>query len=186
MVMGESSSPKRVSFYMSAIGASITLVLSLIMLVPAAPLFIKLFISFPSLEDTIHLVGTVKTRPGKPLFSRAEVKNRYFVVTKDGEHEVSDGYFGDRFPPHHAEHLDGAQGELWYHPAFGIVQQNLSYLSGSGEIRVSRSTIEGTKKWHEEAFRWSRYLWRMLTPILLVSLFWLQFRQLRKALIERA
>ncbi|MBT9466422.1 hypothetical protein [Hydrogenophaga sp.] len=160
-------------------GAFCTLVLCFVSLIPASPLFIKLFLPFPELENAHYYFGEIETKQGRPLFSRLEVRNRYYISTADGKFEIVDGYFGDRFSPHHGELLDGAKGEVWFHPAFGILQQHLLYKSKDGREKLSLSTIEGTKRWHADAFRWNRYLWRSLLPIALFVLLLVQIRGLR-------
>jgi hypothetical protein len=156
-----------------------TLVLCFVSLIPASPLFIKLFLPFPTLENAHYYRGEIETKEGRPLFSRLEVRNRYYISTADGKFEIVDGYFGDRFSPHHGELLDGARGEVWFHPAFGILQQRLLYKSKDGREKLSLSTIEGTKRWHVDAFRWNRYLWRSLLPTALFVFLLVQIRRLR-------
>lgn len=151
-----------------------------ITLVPASPLFIKLLLPFPELKNTYYYSGEIELQPGKPFFSRREVKYRYFVVTPDGKHEVMAGYFGDRFSPPDGEKLNGAKGEIWFHPAFGIVQQRLVYGTNDGREKLSILPIEGTKRWHADAFRWRKYLWRLVPPIALLILISSQIRRMRQ------
>ncbi|MFP8832896.1 hypothetical protein ACLIJR_01355 [Hydrogenophaga sp. XSHU_21] len=165
-------------------GVLCAMVLFLGSLIPASPLFIKLLLPFPELESTYYYSGEIEVQPGRPLFSRLEVKYRYFIATSDGKHEIMDGYFGDRFSPHNGERLNGARGEIWFHPAFGIVQQRLVYRSKDGTEKTSISTIEGTKRWHTDAFRWERYLWRLTLPIGLLVLVLFQIRRMRASGIQ--
>jgi hypothetical protein len=68
------------------IGCLIGVILFCIALVPAAPLFIKLLLPFPRLEDATHWVGRIKTE-GKFDIGRSgnPTHPRQFIVTPTGK-----------------------------------------------------------------------------------------------------
>jgi hypothetical protein len=168
------------------IGSLIGVILFCIALVPAAPLFIKMFLPFPKLEDATHWVGRIETE-GK--FDVGKFGNatypRQFIVTPTGKHEFFCGYFGRRIGCSEYQLLNGASGEVWHHPAFGAIQARFVIGLGPQQGRIVEQPLWVEEKHFRERFNYDRYISRLfvaLAPLAYV-IFWAypQFRRHRVA-----
>jgi hypothetical protein len=155
------------------LGSCLGLILFVIMLVPALPLFIKLFVPFPKLEDASHWTGRVQVQGEFQIGLRGNTIPRFFIVTPEGvSHEFKCGYLGRRIPcGSNYTLLDGATGEVWYHPIFGELQYSLVVEQGPLKGKVLEMPIEVVEAVHKERFFYERYIGKLfiaLVPLAVV------------------
>ena len=167
---------------MYLIGALISGVVFVVYLIPAAPLFIHVFLPFPELQDTNHWVGRVQIQPRQVQGSRISIE-RQFILTSTGRHEFSCGYLGDRYGCPEYQVMNGAVGEVWYSRTHGALQWRLVIAEGFRKGREERSDIAGWKTHYQANFRYGRYFGRLLVALapLGVAVWQIRrYRQLRK------
>ena len=162
-------------------GSLIALFLSGLALVTAAPLFIKVFLPFPQLEDASHWRGRVDIE-GREELGRLGVRTipRNFINTSTGRHEFKCGYLGYRIPCSEYRFLQGATGEVWYHPVFGALQWRFVAGPGPFEGRIVERSIAAREAFHREDFAYGRYVERLLMALVMLALAGWQFWRHRR------
>jgi hypothetical protein len=136
---------------------------------PAAPLLFRLFVPFPSLDQTQHLVGSVEVEFAK-TFGRngGGALARIYVVTSEGKVEVNCGYMFDRRSCHDFNSIHGSQGQVWYHPIHGVVQW---HLKNPKTGKVSEIDIQFLEEYRRKHFSPSKYIEQLwASAALLVAL----------------
>jgi hypothetical protein len=139
---------------------------------PAAPLLFRMFVPFPSLDQTQHLVGSVEVEFAK-TFGRSGggPLARIYVITSEGKVEVDCGYMFDRRTCHDFNSINGSQGQIWYHPIHGVVQWRLTNAKTG---KVSEIDIQFLEEYRRKNFSPDRYIEKLWVPIaLLVAAFFL-------------
>jgi hypothetical protein len=137
--------------------------LFLLFLLPAAPLFLRLFVPFPSLSDSRHFVGTIQVRVEQSAGGRKW--SQVHVLTESGKAEIKCGYWGARHLCFDIGRIDGARGEVWDHPAFGVVQWQLIHPISGEVFDLPHAAM---KESHEKRFDYERFAWRLFWSIVLV------------------
>ncbi|HEX6706224.1 MAG TPA: hypothetical protein VF169_15795 [Albitalea sp.] len=160
-------------------GAVTGLVASAIALSSAAPLLVKLFLPFPGLADATHWEGRVETRGDFRIGTVSDTIPQHFIITSSGRHEFKCGYIGHRIPCANYQLLDGATGEVWYHPVFGALQWRFTIQRGQHAGKVEERAIADRESFFRENFFYSRYVTKLLVALagLAVSL-WLFVRSI--------
>ena len=108
------------------------------------PLITKLFIPFPTLEDTTLYEGTVEVKGNDcsvgscpPLF--------YYVKDGSGLHEIYWGLPGDRYKDWYPKRvIQGATGKFWFDPTFGVVQEDFVIHTTTSRVKE----INGKRVFH--------------------------------------
>lgn len=136
------------------------------LLVPAAPLFIKLLWPFPTLDQTTHLSGRIEMEGGH---SSNLMTPRSYVVTPEGRMEFKCGYFGDRYACQNYQLFHEATGEVWHHPAYGAVQWRLTIGAGPRKGRLEESPIDADRAYHEHRFNYSKYISKLLVALVALA-----------------
>ncbi|QIM53392.1 hypothetical protein [Hydrogenophaga crocea] len=156
-------SPSYGAYFIAIIITSSVLIHALLR---AAPIPIKMFFDFPSLSEANRYEGVleVKSRADSETVNR--MKSKFFINTETGAHEVAFGYFGDRYSPLSMHKMNGAKGEVWYHPMFGVIQAKLTYVKKSGEVDTIFYDWASMKSLHVDTSI-SKYWQRLLMPSIL-------------------
>lgn len=154
------------------LGFLVSLIIFGTMLIPTLPLFIKLLLPFPKLEAAEHWVGHLEIEGEVVVGRRGITLPRNFIVTPEGRMEFKCGYLGRRTICWDYNLLNGATGEVWYHPFFGALQWR--FVIGQGKFKgetVSRP-ISAREDYQRESFQHSRYVWDLVftLPLLAVAL----------------
>jgi hypothetical protein len=150
-------------------------------LIPAVPLFLKLFVPYPALEDADHWQGTVHVQGKFEVGPKGSIKlPRYFIDTPQGRKEFNCGLLGHRYECNSQHRLDGAKGEVWYHPLFGSLQERYVLASGPDAGRSIDVPYSALKEVNEERFDHGRYLWYLafsLIPLAGATFCWRRYRK---------
>lgn len=137
------------------------------LMIPAAPLFIKLLWPFPRLDQTTQLSGRIQIEDGSGA-SRL-MTPRSYVVTPHGRVEFKCGYFGARTECPNYQVFHDAVGDVWHHPAYGAVQWRLTVGSGPLKGKVIDYPLEADRKFHAERFNFSKYLGNLLIALVVLA-----------------
>ena len=125
------------------IGALITGILTIFQLYQAQPLLIKLFVPFPPLSEAQVITGRIEVVGHEHPTRNGTAPPRYFIVTPSGRQEFFCGLtqaerncflLAD-------EDNQNAEGTIWLHPTFGVIQYSL------------QRNRESTRKAYEESMR---------------------------------
>lgn len=142
----------------------------------AKSLFIKDFIPFPKLEEAalyegkMEVVGTPKCRHricGAP---------KYYITTSDGQkHEIFYKLVSDKWNRYDKEFADGAKGKFWFHPVFGVIQEEITFRDNAMEgWRANGKTAihdySERKDFFENHFDTDKYLMQSLVFIVFLTL----------------
>lgn len=163
-----------------AMGAFFGVIAFCILIIPATPLFIRLLLPFPKLEDASHWTGTVEVI-GKSTWGRgAWNPAKYFIATASGRYEFKCYEVGYRRPCFDNDgRYNGATGEVWFHPIFGALQWKLVLKNGPNE-RVDERLIENKEYAWRHSFDYERFIKKLLPAIaVLLASAW-SFRKSRK------
>ncbi len=147
------------------VGSLLSLVVTAIAFMPATPLFIKLLLPFPRLEDASHWAGQIEVEGQYAVGAQSNTVPRNFIVTPSGRHEFQCGYFGFRIPCSNYQLLDGATGEVWYHPIFGALQWRFAISQERFKGQVEERSIAAREASFREDFFYSRYIKRLLVAL---------------------
>lgn len=164
-----------------AMGAFFGVVAFCILIIPATPLFIRLFLPFPKLEDASHWTGTIEIEGKTTLSRRGWAPAKQYIVTSTGRKEFKCGYLGYREPCFSGESkMQGAVGDVWFHPIFGAIQWRLVLQQEPFKGRVEESPIRAEQNYWERHFGYGRYVEKLLPAIAaLLASAW-SFRKSRK------
>jgi hypothetical protein len=150
-----------------ATGLCITLALAVLALVSAAPLLIKLFVPIPSLDAAEYWTGRVEVEGYFKVERFGSTIPRQYIVTPAGRHEFKEGLFGHRIAFSNVRHLDGAVGEIWYHPLFGALQWRFLIQNGQFKGEVEEGALIGLDNYLNRHFVYGRYAGMLALAILL-------------------
>ena len=133
--------------------------------IPLTPVFLKLFVPFPALEETTVITGTVEV-VGQ-WSSKAPA--RYFIVNESGRHPIYCGLPTERLSCFgFGEPVQGATGTVWFHSIFGVLQWDLVLHAPRAEGRTDKGTHTVRKNFFENKFSYKDY--RLKGFIVLVAL----------------
>jgi hypothetical protein len=136
--------------------------------VPLIPVYLTLFVSFPPLDETQVITGTVEV---VERFSPGRLPYRYFVVDESGSHEVYCGLPTKRYQCFMDPRLvQGATGTVWFHPTFGLVKWDLRLHHPLAEGRREERAYEVEKSYFDTHFDFVPYQIPMLTVLALLAL----------------
>lgn len=160
-------------------GCAIGSIVFVLAMVPAMPLFIKLLLPFPKLEDAHHWVGRVEVEGEFRIGLKGNTIPRHFIVTSTGRHEFKCGYIGWRYGCRNDHRLANAEGEVWYHPFFGALQWKFVINEGKRTGEIDERSIIGAEHYFLHAFNYRRYLEKLsIALVALVGVLW-QYRRYR-------
>ena len=157
------------------LGFMFALAAFVIALIPATPLFIKLLLQFPKLEDASHWAGRVEIEGEFRIGARSNTIPRHFIVTPTGRHEFKCDYLGYRVACSNYQLLDGATGEVWYHPIFGALQWRFVIGQGKFKGEIEESPISAFEAYHRKHFFYSRYISKLLIALTVLAVALWQF-----------
>lgn len=161
------------------LGCALAAVVFVLALIPAMPLFIKLLMPFPKLEDATHWVGRVEVEGEFRIGLKGNTIPRMFIITSAGRHEFKCGYMGHRIACPHYELLHGATGEVWYHPIFGDLQSKFVFQEGKFKGEVAESPISSLERYHHNRFSYKRYLEKLSIALVVLATGLWQYRRYR-------
>ncbi|NJK42365.1 MAG: hypothetical protein HC937_00950 [Aquincola sp.] len=170
----------RASGYLTAV--VLLLLTFFVGLMPAAPLFLKLFVPYPTLEQAEHWQGTFSVQgkvEGGRRFDSVRLP-RYFIDTPQGRKEFHCGLIGRRYTCNSQHRLDEARGEVWYHPLFGSLQRRFVVASGPGAGQLIDVPYAIIKEVNYDSFDYARYLWFLVwsvVPLAGLIFFWHRYRK---------
>lgn len=151
---GKLSVAQTMGYWLSLI--ILTLVV-LSMLIPSAPLFIRLFVPFPKLEEVHYWKGVVDAVSTTKSSKNYWIEYRFFINTESGRHEFSFGYWGRKHTPENPFYIDKSIGEIWYHPLYGTVKYEFKISHGDLLGKTFQGTYEGSLNYYEKFFVDSEY-----------------------------
>ena len=190
---------KRYSASAYLIAAIFTLILSAAYSVQAWPLFIKWFVSFPTLEEAVVYEGTLHIEGKARSTKFGEVAPTYFIVGSSGRHKIFWGYPGsekERFLGHEPR-FEGIKAKVWYHPIFGVIQEEFTAppaliakysTSKNGanfgnNVNFGWSYAVGPYDVFEHHFNYGKYHWRLLPSsvgLVLAIYFFIRYRKAKR------
>jgi hypothetical protein len=116
--------------------------------VTVMPLFCKLFLTFPPLEEAEAYKGTIQVE-GEKSCRRGKCRPpTYYVVDTIGKHEIYWGYPGDRLELHAKSVIQGATGAFWFHPIFGVIQEDVTIHKNGLKPEATDNKYDGAKAFH--------------------------------------
>lgn len=122
--------------------------------IPLTPVFLKLFVPFPALEEATVITGTVEV-VGK-WSSKAPA--RYFIVNESGRYQVYCGLPTERLSCFDSdEHAQGATGTVWFHHTFGVLQWDLILHTARAEGYREQRHYAVKKDFFENKFSYKDY-----------------------------
>ncbi len=122
--------------------------------IPLTPVFLKMFVPFPALEEATVITGTVEV-VGE-WSSKAPA--RYFIVNESGRHQVYCGLPTERLSCFgFGEPVQGATGTVWFHSTFGVLQWDLTLHAPRAEGRTDKGTHTVQKNFFENRFSYKDY-----------------------------
>ena len=136
--------------------------------IPTLPLFYKLFVPFPKLEEAIVYTGTMSVVGEERCIRYRCSEPSYYVTDATGKHEIFFGLPGGRRYPYSIANENSSIGKYWFHPTFGVLQQDSISPSTPG-IRLFYP-YELTKKEYDEEFPYKKILLKSL-PFLIFLIF---------------
>lgn len=144
------------------IGAIGAFVFSAVFLLQARPIFIKLFIPFPKIEETTAYEGTLHIEGSGHRTKFGQSAPDYYIVDKQGlKHKIFWGLPGheeDTFWRHNKV-FENSLCKVSFHPTFGVVEEScLTDLYGKGLEKWSHS-YDDRKFNFEHQFEYRKYLW---------------------------
>jgi hypothetical protein len=142
-----------------------------------------MFFDFPSLSEANHYKGVVEVKSRADSETVNRIKSKFVINTETGAHEVAFGYFGDRYSPLSMHKMNGAKGEVWYHPMFGVIQAKLTYVEKSGEIGTIFYDWASMRSLHVDTSI-SKYWQRLLLPLILIFVLGVQIRRWRSGRLD--
>lgn len=140
------------------------------------PVFLRLFVPFPTLEETTVLTGTVEV-VGE---WSSKVPARYVIVSESGRHRVYCGLPAERlscfgfFTP-----ANGATGTVWFHPTFGVLQWDLTLHAQRAEGYREIGNYDVSKDFFENKFRYKDYGFKFFVVLIALSIALYQFMNYR-------
>jgi hypothetical protein len=166
------------------IGTLGAFVFSAIFLVQAWPIFIKLFIPFPQIEETTVYEGTLHIEGSGHRTKFGQSAPDYYIVDKQGiKHKIFWGFPGreeDRFLSKNV--FDKSVGKVYFHPTFGVVEEHFdTFFPYKGHEKWSHS-YDDRKFNFEHQFEYRKYLWPIWISLiaLVFGLYYLgQFKSLK-------
>jgi hypothetical protein len=129
----------------------------------AIPLFSKLFMGYPQLENTVLYEGTVEVKGDDDCNRSKCPPPAYFVTTDSGTHEIYWGLPGDRKSRYSKNALQGVKGKFWFDPNFGVVQEEFilhakNPYSGKSETAKIFHSIHERRDSLNQSFNYLKYL----------------------------
>lgn len=148
------------------------------------PLFLKVFIPFPTLEEAQVLTGTVEV-VGK--WSSRKGPARYFIAHERGRTQVWCGLPKERLPCFGSDtHAQGATGTVWFHPTFGVLQWDLTLHTPRAEGYREKGTYQVEKTYFEKPIDYDDYYGSLLAVAVALSISIYQFIRFRRLrIVER-
>ena len=140
--------------------------------IPLTPVFLKLFVPFPALEEATVITGTVEV-VGQWSAKRPA---QYFIVNEDGRHPVYCGLPTERLSCFgFGEPVQRATGTVWFHPTFGILQWDLTLHVPRAEGRRDIGTYAVQKEFFDKRFDYKDYSFKGFIVLLALSTALYQF-----------
>jgi hypothetical protein len=136
----------------------------------ALPLFSKLFMGYPTLEETTLYEGTVEVK-GEDCFVGSCPPLIYYVNDATGSHEIYWVLPGGKFKNWYPKiAIQGATGKFWFDPEFGVVQEDFTMHKNSlnsGETEGERifHSIHENRSLIAEHFNWTKH-WIKALPFI--------------------
>jgi len=150
--------------------------------IPLTPVFLKLFVPFPALDEATVITGTVEV-VGQWSFMRPA---RYFIIDESGRHPVYCGLPTERLSCFgFGEPVQGAVGTVWFHPQFGVLQWNLVLHAPGAEGRKDEGTYSVQKDFFENRFSYKDYRLKGFIVLLSLSIAAYQFRKYKSLRAQR-
>ena len=153
--------------------------------IPLTPVFLKLFVPFPALEEATVITGTVEV-VGK-WSSKAPA--RYFIVNESGRYQVYCGLPTERlscFGFGSDKFAQGATGTVWFHPTFGVIQCDLTLHVQRAEGHPLKCTYAAEKRYFEEKFSYKDYRLNGFVVLVALSIALYQFMKFKSLrILER-
>jgi hypothetical protein len=140
----------------------------------AFPLFVHLLLPYPPLSAFHHWRGIVVVEGGYGPSRSGFTTPRTFIQTNGGNFEFACGPLGARTGCVDDTNMDGAEGEVWYHPAVGAAQWHLVVGGDAKRPRLDRA-YETSRAEHERRFDKRRYYLGAAATIVFTGLMIWQF-----------
>lgn len=140
------------------------------------PVFLKLLIPFPTLEEAIMIAGTIEVAGEWSSKSPA----RYFIVNDSGRHQVYCGLPTERLPCFGSDtHAKGATGTVWFHPTFGVLQWDLTLHTPRAEGYREKRSYSVKKDFFENHFEYKSYGFKFVVVLIALIIALYQFVKYR-------
>jgi len=150
--------------------------------IPLTPVFLKLFVPFPALEEATVITGTVEV-VGQWSFTRPA---RYFIINESGRHPVYCGLPTERLPCFGSDqHAQGATGTVWFHPTFGVLQWDLTLHTSRAEGYREKRRFAVKKDFFENRFSYKDYGFKAFIVLLALSIAAYQFKKYKSLRAQR-
>ena len=144
--------------------------------IPLTPVFLKLFVPFPALEEATVITGTVEV-VGEWSF---KAPAHYFIVNESGRHQVYCGLPTERLSCFGSDtHAQAATGTVWFHPTFGVLQWDLTFHTQRAEGYREKRSYGVKKNFYENRFSYKDYSFKGFIVLVALSIALYQFIRFR-------
>lgn len=141
---------------------------------PLWPLYYKLFVPFPKLEEATVYHGTLSVE-GKMSLSKIKCNTslKYYVTDEVGKHEIYYGLPGCREAPYSYPNENFSIGTYWFHPTFGVIQSSFILINPHSITKetvgeISFVSYERKKGLFEQQFEYKNTFIRAIPFLLLL------------------
>ena len=156
--------------YMTA--SIFSVIVACIYCVPLIPVFLKLFVPFPALEEATVITGTVEVVGHWSFKSPA----KYFIVNESGRHPVYCGLPTERLSCFGSDqHAQGATGTVWFHPTFGVLQWDLTLHTQRAEGYREKRSHAVKKDFFDNKFSYKDYQFKAFIVLICLGVALYQF-----------
>lgn len=161
-----------------------SIVMTIVWSIPLTPVFIKLFVPFPKLENATKITGAVEVDDTPHCSKNGCAPAQFYILNDDGKHEVFCG-----LPTHHYDCFDsknlikGATGTVWFHPIFGLIQWDMKLKDTKLFEPTDIRSYEVKKDYFEHQFDFDRYSKDFYPPLVWLAAsiyFGIKFNKSRK------
>ena len=165
--------PAKPSFWRKigiGLGIAVFVLLFIRSLIPCTPIFLKLFVAYPKLEDATVLKGRIEV-VGEARLSRRNgwMPPHYYIVNESGRHPFFCGFSGTQHECQSKQWFDGMDATIWFHPWFGTLQYQIHEPANRVPTHLAERLYEGKKQVFESPDVWELYSKNLLLPLFYIG-----------------
>lgn len=152
--------------------------------IPLTPVFIKMFVNFPALEEAKKMTGTIEV-VGQHSYS-ARWPAAYYIVTETGRYQLYCGLPTKRISCFGSDKwVQGATGTVWFHETFGLLQWELLWQQPEVRGRTDAMPYLVEKNHFEYKFNFGFFQGKFFTVLAALGVALYQFMRYRTLKAEQ-